>query len=74
MFDTMTLNELYTLHRQLGNEASALHATVMDGTTPLVSVFGDRWRLVIAKCGEISETMDAVYAETIRREQEPADA
>jgi hypothetical protein len=70
MFDTLTLCELYDLHTKLGAECRATHARMMDGTRPLIPVFSDQWQVLSAKCGELNETCDALYAEITRREQE----
>ena len=70
MFDTLTLNDLYELHFQIAAESRATHAKIMDGLKPLVSTFSDEWKIAAAKCGELGETLDAVYAEIGRREAE----
>lgn len=71
MFDTLTLDELHTLHARLFQEHYALHRRLVtaDGT-PIVSPLTDEWALTSAKASQISETCGAVYAEIQHREQE----
>lgn len=63
MFDLLTLNDLYDLHHQLNEEGERLHQKFM----ALPSVISDEGNLFMAKTAEISEAMDAVYAEIDRR-------
>lgn len=73
MFDTLTLDELHTLHARLFQEHYALHRRMLsaDGTR-ILSPLSDEWAVLSAKASEISETCGAVYAEITRREAELA--
>lgn len=73
MFDTLTLDELHTLHARLFQEHYALHRRLItaDGMTVL-SPLSDEWAVLSAKASEISETCGEVYAEIQRREAEMA--
>lgn len=66
MFDALTLDELYDLHAKLNSEGEAIHVKFM----ALPSSLSDEANVLMAKCAEISGTMDAVYAEISRRNAE----
>jgi len=66
MFDTLTLDQLYDLHTKLAAEHTARHHQLMS----MPDALADAWQVLAVKQDETSETMDAVYAEIARREQE----
>jgi NAD-dependent dihydropyrimidine dehydrogenase PreA subunit len=68
VFDMLTLDDLYELHRGLCRQAADLHATLMSGQVALISPLSDEWQLKSARLSEITETADAAYAEVVRRE------
>lgn len=68
----LTLDDLYELHRQIGSESRAAHATLMDGATCLVSPLSPDWAYASALCASLNAQADAVYAEITRRELELA--
>jgi hypothetical protein len=72
VFDLLTLDDLYELHSRLCAQEREIHATLMDGMTPLISPLSDEWKIQAARCEDITQTADAAWAEIQRRENYPA--
>ncbi len=68
MFDMLTRDELSALHTWLHNQCRDIREHMMFNLNPL----SEAWELYAAHRGELSEMMDAVFAEAERRSAERA--
>jgi len=75
MFDMLTRDELFELHRSLSSASHAIHARMMiDSVTPRIPVLGEEWAILAAHCAELNEMAEEAHAEYQAREAEAIDA
>lgn len=75
MFNMLTKNELFQLHRSLHSASHAIYNQMMtaDGH-PRIEVCGPEWNILSAHSAEIGEMAAEAHAEVLLREAEYAGA
>jgi hypothetical protein len=69
MFAMLTTTQLYDLHGSLCTQITDVHQRML-----LASTWTPEYQLMKAHASELHETASAVYAETVRRDQENTSA